>query len=39
MKRWTDEELCAKNGITADAIAFIEKVIRPKDLNGDDSDE
>jgi site-specific DNA-methyltransferase (adenine-specific) len=28
-KRWTDEDLYAKYGISADEIAFIEKVVRP----------
>lgn len=31
-KRWTDEDLYAKYGISADEIAFIEKVVRPMDL-------
>ncbi|MHB9026401.1 MAG: Eco57I restriction-modification methylase domain-containing protein [Armatimonadota bacterium] len=30
-KRWTDEDLYAKYGITASEIAFIEKVVRPMD--------
>ncbi|WP_423222706.1 Eco57I restriction-modification methylase domain-containing protein [Candidatus Amarolinea aalborgensis] len=38
-RRWTDEDLYAKYGISADEIAFIEKVVRPMDLSGDDSDE
>lgn len=36
---WTDEDLYAKYGISPDEIAFIEKVVRPMDLSGDDSDE
>jgi site-specific DNA-methyltransferase (adenine-specific) len=28
-KRWTDEDLYAKYGISASEIAFIEKVVRP----------
>lgn len=36
---WTDEDLYAKYGISADEIAFIEKVVRPMDLNGDPSDD
>jgi len=38
-RQWTDEDLYAKYDITADEIAFIEKVVRPMDLSGDDSDE
>jgi site-specific DNA-methyltransferase (adenine-specific) len=38
-RRWTDEDLYAKYGISAEEIAFIEKVVRPMDLSGDDSDE
>jgi Eco57I restriction-modification methylase len=34
-KRWTDEELYAKYGISASEIEFIEKVVRPMDLNSD----
>lgn len=34
-KRWTDEDLYAKYGITASEIEFIEKVIRPMDLTSD----
>jgi hypothetical protein len=33
-RRWTDEDLYAKYGISASEIAFIEKVIRPMDLSG-----
>lgn len=33
-RRWTDENLYAKYGISASEIAFIEKVIRPMDLTG-----
>jgi site-specific DNA-methyltransferase (adenine-specific) len=32
--KWTDEDLYAKYGISADEIAFIEKVVRPMNLNG-----
>lgn len=37
-RRWTDEDLYAKYDISADEIAFIEKVVRPMDLSteGDD---
>lgn len=38
-KRWTDEILYAKYGITASEIAFIEKVVRPMDLSGATDDE
>ena len=38
-RQWTDEELYAKYGITADEIAFIEKVVRPMDLSGDPEDD
>lgn len=31
-KRWTDEDLYAKYGISANEVAFIEKVVRPMDL-------
>lgn len=34
-RRWTDEDLYAKYGISASEIAFIEKVVRPMDLSGD----
>lgn len=36
-KRWTDEELYAKYGISKSEIAFIEKVVRP--MNLDDVDD
>lgn len=38
-KRWTDEDLYAKYGISASEIAFIEKVVRPMDLSGDAEDD
>jgi site-specific DNA-methyltransferase (adenine-specific) len=38
-KRWTDEDLYAKYGITASEIAFIETVVRPMDLNGASGDD
>ncbi len=38
-RRWSDEDLYAKYGISASEIAFIEKVVRPMDLSGDASDE
>ena len=34
-KRWTDEDLYAKYGISASKIEFIEKVVRPMDLTSD----
>jgi len=34
-KKWTDADLYAKYRITADEIAFIEKVVRPMDLSSD----
>ena len=38
-RKWKDEDLYAKYGISASEIAFIEKVVRPMDLSGNDSDE
>lgn len=38
-RRWTDEDLYAKYGITASEIEFIEKVVRPMDLGGDAEDD
>lgn len=34
-KRWTDEDLYAKYGISASEIAFIEKVVRPMEEDND----
>jgi len=34
-KRWTDEDLYTKYGITASEIEFIEKVVRPMELTSD----
>lgn len=34
-KKWTDDDLYAKYGISAREIAFIEKVVRPMDVGGD----
>ena len=34
-RRWTDEDLYAKYGISASEIEFIEKVVRPMDLTSD----
>jgi site-specific DNA-methyltransferase (adenine-specific) len=38
-KLWTDEKLYAKYGLTDDEIAFIESMIRPMDLGGDDTEQ
>ncbi|MFZ1265612.1 MAG: restriction endonuclease, partial [Anaerolineae bacterium] len=38
-RKWKDEDLYAKYGISADEIAFIEKFVRPMDLSENDSDE
>lgn len=38
-KRWTDEDLYAKYGISPEEIAFIEKVVRPMELGGETDDE
>lgn len=38
-KRWTDEDLYAKYGISASEIEFIEKVVRPMNLNEVADDE
>jgi site-specific DNA-methyltransferase (adenine-specific) len=38
-RRWTDADLYKKYGLTADEIAFIEKVVRPMDLSGDAEDD
>ncbi len=34
-KRWTDEDLYAKYGISASEIEFIEKLVRPMDISSD----
>lgn len=36
---WTDEDLYKKYGISTEEIAFIEKVVRPMDLNNSSDDE
>jgi len=36
---WTDEKLYAKYGLTEEEIAFIESMIRPMELNGNDDDD
>jgi site-specific DNA-methyltransferase (adenine-specific) len=38
-RRWTDEDLYAKYGISTSEIAFIEKVVRPMDLSGASEDD
>ena len=35
-KPWTDEELYAKYGLTDEEINFIESMIKPMELGGDD---
>ena len=35
-KPWTDEELYAKYGLTEEEIAFIESMIKPMELGGED---
>ena len=34
-RKWTDDDLYAKYGITESEIAFIEKIVRPMDLSSD----
>ncbi len=34
-QEWTDEKLYKKYGLTKDEIAFVERMIRPMDLDGD----
>lgn len=36
-KPWTDEELYAKYGLTEEEIAFIESMIKPMELGGDNN--
>ncbi len=38
-RRWTDADLYAKYGISESEIEFIEKVVRPMDLDGASDDE
>jgi site-specific DNA-methyltransferase (adenine-specific) len=38
-RKWTDSDLYAKYGISQSEIDFIEKVVRPMDLNTDSLDE
>ena len=37
-KRWTDKDLYAKYGLTAKEIEFVEKVVRPMNLDGGDDE-
>ncbi len=37
-RKWTDEDLFAKYGISSDEISFIEKFVRPMNLGGDTED-
>lgn len=36
-KSWTDEELYEKYGLTKEEIAFVESMIKPMELGGDDN--
>lgn len=38
-RKWTDEDLYQKYGITTEEIAFIEKVVRPLDVTGTPDDD
>ena len=38
-KQWTDADLYAHYGLSTSEIAFIEKIVRPLDINGDLFDE
>jgi hypothetical protein len=38
-RKWTDEDLYAKYGVSASEIAFIEKVVRPMGLSGASEDD
>jgi hypothetical protein len=38
-RKWTDEDLYAKYGITPKEVKFIEKVVRPLELRNDSADE
>jgi hypothetical protein len=35
-KRWTDERLYKKYGLSTEEIAFVEKLVRPMDIDGDE---
>lgn len=36
-KVWTDKELYEKYGLTEEEIAFVESMIKPMELGGDDN--
>jgi site-specific DNA-methyltransferase (adenine-specific) len=38
-RRWTDEDLYAKYGLSASEITFIESIVRPMDLTTNARDE
>jgi len=38
-RQWTDKDLYAKYALSASEVAFIEKVVRPMDLNNNESEE
>lgn len=38
-RRWSDQDLYAKYGLSDDEIAFVEKLVRPMNLNGPANDE
>ena len=38
-RKWTDEELYKRYGLSASEIAFIEKIVRPMDLTSNSPDE
>ena len=38
-RRWTDEDLYAKYGLSEGEIEFIKKVVRPMDLSGASKDD
>jgi hypothetical protein len=37
-KRWTDKDLYAKYGLTSSEIAFVEKLVRPMNLDATDDE-
>lgn len=38
-KQWTDDDLYAKYGLSNDEVEFIEKIVRPMEVNGGGSDD
>jgi hypothetical protein len=38
-RQWTDKDLYAKYALSGSEIAFIEKIVRPMDLTGNEPDE